>query len=72
MNTIGRIRDLRAKCPEDRDLQVVVDLLKALEQSRTFEIEQLSKLSFEYFNLSIDLIRYWRLNSHKYKKSKST
>lgn len=72
MNTIDRIRDLSAKRTDDRDLQVVVDLLEALEQSRTFEIEKLTELSFEYFNLSIDLIRCWRLNNHSYKKSKST
>lgn len=72
MNTIDRIRDLSAKRTDDRDLHVVVDLLNALEQSRTFEIEKLTELSFEYFNLAIDLIRCWRLNNHSYKKSKST
>jgi hypothetical protein len=61
MNTIDHIRELSAKLPEDKDLQVVVDLLKALEQNRAFEISQLSELSFEHFNLSMDLIREWRL-----------
>jgi hypothetical protein len=72
MNTIDHIRELSAKLPEDKDLQVVVDLLKALEQSRTFEIEKLTELSFEHFNLSMDLLRDWRLNGHNYKKSKLT
>jgi hypothetical protein len=69
MHTVNRIRDLSAKLPEEKDLQVVLDLLKALEQSRSFEIEQLTKLSFEYFNLSMDLIRDWRMNGHNYKKN---
>ena len=67
MNTIDHIRELSAKLPEDKDLQVVLDLLKALEQSRSFEIAQLSELSFEHFNLSMDLIREWRLVGRKYK-----
>jgi hypothetical protein len=53
----------------EKDPQVVLDLLKALEQSHSFEIAQLTKLSFEYFNLSMDLIRDWRLNGHNYKKN---
>ena len=72
MNTIDYIRELSAKLPEDKDLQVVVDLLKALEQNRSFEIEQLTELSFEHFNLSMDLIRDWRLNGRNYKKFKPT
>jgi hypothetical protein len=72
MNTIDHIRELSAELPEDKDLQVVVGLLNALEQSRSFEIEQLTELSFEYFNLSMDLIRDWRLNGRNYKKSKPT
>ncbi len=68
MNTIDHIRELSAKLPEDKDLQVVVDLLKALEQNRSFEISQLTELSFEHFNLSMDLIREWRLIGHNYKK----
>jgi hypothetical protein len=72
MNTIDHIRELSAKLPEDKDLQVVVDLLKALEQSRSFDIEQLTELSFEHFNLSMDLIRDWRLNGRNCKKSKPT
>ena len=68
MHTVDRIRDLSAKLPEEKDLQVVVDLLKALEQSRSFEIAQLSELSFEHFNLSMDLIREWRLIGRNYKK----
>ena len=67
MNTIDHIRELSAKLPEDKDLQVVVDLLKALEQNRSFEISQLTELSFEHFNLSMDLIREWRLVGRKYK-----
>jgi len=69
MHTIDRIRDLSAKLPMEKDPQVVLDLLKALEQSHSFEIAQLTKLSFEYFNLSMDLIRDWRLNGHNYKKN---
>jgi hypothetical protein len=72
MNTIDHIRELSAKLPEDKDLQVVVDLLIALEQSRSFDIEQLTGLSFEHFNLSMDLIRDWRLNGRNYKKFKPT
>ena len=72
MNTIDHIRELNAKLPEDKELQVVVDLLKALEQGRSFEIQQLTELSFEYFNLSMDLLRDWRLNGRNYKKSKLT
>ncbi|MEY2790743.1 MAG: hypothetical protein RL295_907 [Pseudomonadota bacterium] len=68
MNTIDHIRELSAKLPEDKDLQVVVDLLKALEQNRSFEISQLTELSFEHFNLSMDLIREWRLIGRNYKK----
>lgn len=68
MNTIDHIRELSAKPPEDKDLQVVVDLLKALEQNRSFEISQLTELSFEHFNLSMDLIREWRLIGRNYKK----
>ena len=71
MNTIDQIRELSARLPQDKDLQIVMDLLKALEQRRSFEIEQLTQLSFEYFNLSIDLIREWRLNGRNYKKSQS-
>jgi hypothetical protein len=67
MNTIDHIRALSAEHTEDKDLQVVLDLLKALEQSRSFEIAQLSELSFEHFNLSMDLIREWRLVGRKYK-----
>jgi hypothetical protein len=72
MNTIDHIRELNAKLPEDKELQVVVDLLKALEQGRSFEIQQLAELSFEHFNLSMDLLRDWRLNGRNYKKSKLT
>ncbi len=68
MNTIDHIRELSAKLPEDKDLQVVVDLLKALEQNRSFEISQLTELSFKHFNLSMDLIREWRLIGRNYKK----
>ena len=68
MNTIDHIRELSAKLPEDKDLQVVVDLLKALEQNRSFEISQLTELSFEHFNLSMNLIREWRLIGRNYKK----
>ncbi len=68
MNTIDHIRELSAKHPEDKDLQVVVDLLKALEQNRSFEISQLTELSFKHFNLSMDLIREWRLIGRNYKK----
>lgn len=68
MNTIDHIRELSAKLPEDKDLQVVVDLLRALEQNRSFEISQLTELSFEHFNLSMDLIREWRLIGRNYKK----
>jgi hypothetical protein len=67
MNTIDHIRALSAEPTEDKDLQVVLDLLKALEQNRSFEIAQLSELSFEHFNLSMDLIREWRLVGRKYK-----
>jgi hypothetical protein len=72
MNTIDHIRELNAKLPEDKELHVVVDLLKALEQCRSFEIQQLAELSFEHFNLSMDLLRDWRLNGRNYKKSKLT
>lgn len=72
MNTIDHIRELSARFPEDKDLQIVMDLLQAFEQSRSFEIEQLTQLSFDRFNLSIDLIRDWRLNGRNYKKLKSS
>ena len=68
MNTIDHIRELSAKIPVDQDLQVVVDLLNALEQNRSFEIAQLTELPFDHFNLSMDLIREWRLNGRSYKK----
>lgn len=55
MNAVDKIEELFEQSPQDPDLQILKQFCLSLEAGKPFDLRLLASLTFESFNLGIDL-----------------
>jgi hypothetical protein len=70
MNAIKKARRLIESNPVSRPATTLALLVRALESDESFEIADLYDLSFDHFNLAIDILKEWRLDRYYMSKAK--
>lgn len=69
MFAVAKLEELLVKSPSDRELKLLKDLCHSLDTRTPFNLSMIAELSFENFNLAMDILRGWRTeNAHAVKK----
>ena len=65
-----KVEELLAKSPTDQQLQLLKKLCQSLDTGTPFDLRVIAELSFENFNLAMDILRGWRTeNARAVKKN---
>ena len=70
MNEIKKARKLIKTDPLSDAAIILTRLVRALESDEHFDVGDLYRLSFDNFNLAIDILREWRLDRYYSGKAK--
>ena len=70
MNEIKKARRLIEANPLTKAAKTLAALVRALESEEKFDLTDLYKLSYDDFNLSIDILKEWRLDRYYSGKAK--
>ena len=70
MNEIQKARRLIEANPLTNAAKTLAALVRALESEEKFDLTDLYKLSYDDFNLSIDILKEWRLDRYYSGKAK--
>ena len=62
MNTLKKIEKRLLKNPDDTPSQVFKELIRALYNKETFNLAVLYELNYEDFELSLEVLKDWRLD----------
>lgn len=62
MNTLKKIEKRLLKNPDDTASQVFKELIKALYNKENFDLAALYELDYEDFELSLEVLKDWRLD----------
>lgn len=70
MNEIKKARRLIEANPQSDAAKTLAALVRALESEEQFDLTDLYKLSYDNFNLAIDVLKEWRLDRYYSGKAK--
>jgi len=70
MNAIKKARRLIKADPTSAAAVTLANLVRALESDEVFALADLYKLGFDDFNLSLDVLKEWRLDRYYMGKGK--
>ncbi len=70
MNEIKKARRLIEADPQTDAAKTLAALVRALESEEKFDLGDLYKLSYDNFNLAIDVLKEWRLDRYYSGKAK--
>ena len=70
MNEIKKARKLIEADPHSGAAKTLAGLVRALESDEQFSLGDLYKLSYDDFNLAIDVLKEWRLDRYYSGKAK--
>ena len=70
MNDIKKARRLIEANPQTDAAKTLAALVRALESEEKFDLTDLYKLSYDNFNLSMDVLKEWRLDRYYSGKAK--
>lgn len=62
MNTLKKIEKRLLKNPDDTASQVFKELIRALYNKENFDLAALYELDYEDFELSLEVLKDWRLD----------
>jgi hypothetical protein len=65
MNAVDKIEELFEQSPQDPDLQILKQFCLSLEAGKPFDLRLLASLTFESFNLGMDVLRQWRADASR-------
>jgi hypothetical protein len=71
MFAVTKLEELLVKSPSDRQLHLLKDLSHSLNTGTPFDLSVIAELSFENFNLAMDILRGWRAENGRTVKRKS-
>jgi len=71
MFAVTKLEELLVESPSDRQLNVLKDLFHSLDTGTPFDLSVIAELSFENFNLAMDILRGWRADNIRGVKKKS-
>ena len=70
MNEIKKARRLIEANPQTDTAKILAKLVRALESDEKFDLGDLYTLSYDNFNLAIDILKEWRLDRYYSGKAK--
>ena len=70
MNNVKKARKLIEANPQSQAAKTLARLVRALESEETFDLADLYELSYDNFQLAIDILKEWRLDRYYSGKAK--
>lgn len=64
MKALKKARKLIENAPESSEARILSALVVALESEAAYPVNDLYKLSFDNFELALDLLKEWRLDRY--------
>lgn len=64
MNAIKELRKWLEKNPSTESARTLARLVKALAEERSFPLSELYQLSYDEFELALELLKDWRLDRY--------